>query len=154
MSDFNNVQRVPRIEPYVPDRTELLGDNTKQFSDKDIGKAVKYDGVAMILCADGDPIVGFVTAVEAYSSQGYSVGSVKMDVNTEALGTDEDGGLAVGDFVQAGTPVVLGTANGANGQNVVAMVTPASVAAHKWQVVATYVTPSTAGDQVMLRKVG
>lgn len=154
MSEFNNYHRVPRIEPYVPDRAELLGDETKQFSDADIGKPVKYSGETMVACVSGDNIVGFVTSVEPYSQGGHSVGAVKRDVNTEFLCTDEAGGLSVGDYVTAGTITALGTTGPAPGPNVLVDATPATAPAHKWQVVATYVTPSTAGDQVMVQKVG
>lgn len=119
MSDFNNVHRVPRIEPYVPDRTELLGTTSGDYNDQDIGKAVKVSGNACVACAAGDAIEGFVTSVNVGTKGGYSVGGVKRDINTEFTVRDEDGGLAIGDYVVAGTPTALGTALPSSGENVI-----------------------------------
>lgn len=142
--------RYLRIDPYVPDRVERLGDNTGQFSDKDIGKPVKYNGEAMVLCASGDPIVGFVTAVEPGTKDGYSIGAVRMDTNQEQYATDEAGTLSVGDIVSAGTEVDLGTANPANGPNVLVIADPSAVI-HRWEVVSVHAVG--AGSRVLLRKV-
>jgi len=69
-----------RVDPYLPDRTEALGDNTGQFSDKDIGKPVKQNAAGYLeLCASGDEIYGFVTAVEPATEDGHSIGSVSCN---------------------------------------------------------------------------
>jgi len=138
-----------RVDPYVPDRTEALGDNTGQFSDKDIGKPVKLTAAGQCdLCASGEEIYGFVTAVEPATEDGHSIGSVTADVNKQAYAVDEAGGLAIGDLVVAGTPVALGTAT-PNGGNVIAATSTPAI--HKWMVIETY--GGAAGDQVLLQKV-
>lgn len=129
------------IQPYMPDFAESLGDNTGQYNDQDIGKAVKYDGDAMIACASGDEIVGFVTAVEPGTKDGFSIGAVRKDGRMEAL--DEAGTLAVGGLVVAGTATALGTAGK---QNVIA----GAPATYKWVVVAA---AGVAAGTVVLERV-
>lgn len=143
--------REKTINPYVPDRVYSLGDNSGQFSDQDIGKAVKYGtDSAMVLCASGDDIVGFVAAVEPGTMDGYSIGAVTMDIGCEEYAADEAGSLSVGDVVTAGTAGTLGTADTDFLQNVLV---DAAVAytGHHWQVVEVYGTG--AGRKVLLRKV-
>lgn len=140
------------VSPYTPDRVELIGNNTKQASSVDIGKAVKISGDAVVVCATGDEIYGFISAVEAGSKNGYSIGAVACDVGRECWANDLAGGLVIGNLVVASTAVALGTAHHANGANVkVALGTEAGI--HKWQVIALEVSPSTANKQVLLRKV-
>jgi len=140
------------VSPYTPDRVELIGNNTKQASSVDIGKAVKLSGNTVVVCANGDEIYGFISSVEAGSKGGYSIGSVVCDVGRECWANDEVGGLVVGSRVVASTAVALGTAHNANGANVkVAAGTEAG--SHKWQVIGLEVSPSTAGKQVLLRKI-
>ncbi len=100
-------KRAVLIQPYRPDWTENLGNNTGQYNDQDIGKGVKYSGDTMVLVADGDEIVGFVTAVEPGTKDGHSIGAVRKEGRVEAL--DEAGTLSVGDKVVAGTAGTLGT---------------------------------------------
>lgn len=140
------------ISPYVPDRTESLGTNSNDFAQADIGKFVLYADAAMVLCADGEDIVGVVTAVEPYTKNGFTIGSVKSDRGVEAWATDESGSLGVGDLVFCGTAIALGTANGANGPNVKVEASVAAANIHKWEVVAIY-GDGSAGDQVLIRKV-
>jgi len=138
-----------RIDPYVPDRVEALGDNTGQFSSDDIGKAVKQNaGGYMEQCASGDQIYGFVTAVEPATEDGHSIGSVSCDVNKQAYAVDEAGGLSLGTRVVAGTPIALGT-KAPDGGNVIAATGATDV--HTWIVVETY--GGAAGDKVLLQKV-
>jgi hypothetical protein len=106
------------VSPYTPDRVELIGNNTKQASSTDIGKAVKLSGNTVVVCADGDEIYGFISSVEAGSKDGYSIGSVVCDAGREVWANDLAGGLAVGDLVVSSTSVALGTAHHANGWNV------------------------------------
>ena len=145
---FGGYMRVPRINPYLPARTEYLGTTSVHFSSVDIGKPVKLAGESTGLCASGDEIYGFVESVETATSNGYNYGGVVCDVGHEALATDEAGTLSVGDLVVAGTAVALGTANPATGANVIA----GAPTTHKWQVLAKYTTGSMTGG-VMLRKV-
>jgi hypothetical protein len=148
---FGGYMRVPRINPYLPARVEYLGNNTGQFSSKDIGKPVKLAGETTALCASGDEIYGFVESVEVGTSNGYSYGGVLADVGHEVIAKDEAGTLVVGNLVVAGTATALGTVTPAGGYNVlVAAGTEAGL--HRWQVVAKYTTGSKAGS-VMLRKI-
>jgi len=135
------------IQPYQPDFTENLGNNTGQFSDKDIGKAVVYNGDQMDQAAAGDQIVGFVTSVEPATVEGHSVGSVRKTGRVWAA--DEAGTLNVGDRVQAGTPIALGTVGKAN---VVALDTVAHPQpTYNWVVIR--VDAGAAGRTVLLEKV-
>lgn len=143
------MSRTITIAPYVPDRTEALYVASGNWSDVDIGKAVSLrDSDTVELAADTTEIYGFVTSVQPYTSGGYRVGSVACDAGREAWATDEDGGLAVGNIVVAGTPVAVGTALTAN-QNVIVATTQATVL-QKWQVVA--ITTGAAGSQVLVRR--
>lgn len=153
------MKRALRLERYVPDRIETLKLASGTWSDTDIGKAVKYDGDNVDLCASGDEIVGFLAGVEPYTKDGDKVCSVTMDINTEAYGRDEAGNLTVGDIVKAGTAVAVGTALTATtggsqlytAQNVLVEADP-SAYLHRWQVVAV-AEAATAGTLVLLRKV-
>lgn len=130
------------IQPYDPDFTENLGDNTGQFSSDDIGKAVKYSGDTMVLCASGDPIEGFVQAVHPSTVDGHSQGSVRKRNRQYAV--DEAGSLAVGGLVEAGTAGTLGTQAL---QNVIAKAVPV-VGEKYWTVIG--ITTGAAASQVLL----
>jgi len=129
------------IDPYRPDATENLGDNSGQYNDKDLGKGVKYSGNAMVAVADGDEITGFVTAVEPGTKDGFSIGSVRKEGRVRAI--DEAGSLAVGGLVVAGTAGTLGTYALQN----VKTGTPAT---YKWIVIAA---ATGAGAECVLERV-
>ena len=84
--------------------------------DKEIGKPVKLVGDSQFnLCAAGDQIEGFIGAVETYTADDFSIGSVQIDrrkrVTLDGLqATPGTGTCAVGDYVVAGTAVAKGTA--------------------------------------------
>ena len=84
--------------------------------DKEIGKPVKLVGDSQYnLCAAGDQIEAFVGAVETYTADDFSIGSVQTDgrkrVTLDGLqATPGTGVCAVGDYVVAGTAVAKGTA--------------------------------------------
>lgn len=84
--------------------------------DKEIGKPVKLVGDSQFnLCAAGDQIEGFIGAVETYTADDFSIGSVQTDgrkrVTLDGLqATPGTGVCAVGDYVVAGTAVAKGTA--------------------------------------------
>jgi len=86
--------------------------------DKEIGKPVKLVGDSQYnLCAAGDQIEGFVSAVEGATADGFSIGSVQTEgrkrVTLDGLqATPGTGVIAVGDFVVAGTAVAKGTTLG------------------------------------------
>lgn len=85
-------------------------------TDVEIGKSVKLAGDSQYnLCAAGDQIEGFITAVETYTADDFSIGSVQFEgrkrVTLDGLqGTPGTGTCAVGDYVVAGTAVAKGTA--------------------------------------------
>lgn len=106
------VKRSLLIQPYVPDVTENLGDNTGQFNDQDIGKAVVYNGDQMDMAGANVQIDGFVMSVEPGTKDGHSIGSVRKQGRVWAI--DEAGTLTVGTRVQAGTPGTLGVLSNHN----------------------------------------
>ena len=85
-------------------------------TDVEIGKSVKLAGDSQYnLCAAGDQIEGFITAVETYTADDFSIGSVQFEgrkrVTLDGLqSTPGTGTCAVGDYVVAGTAVAKGTA--------------------------------------------
>lgn len=99
--------------------TARLGAGTgaaNNVTDSEIGKPVKLAGDSRYdLCAAGDAIEGFISAVESYTADGYSIGSVQFKdrkaVTFDGLqATPGTGAIAVGDYVVAGTAVAKGTA--------------------------------------------
>ena len=85
-------------------------------TDVEIGKPVKLVGDSQYgLCAAGDQIEGYIAAVETYTADDFSIGSVQFKgrkrVTLDGLqATPGTGTCAVGDYVVAGTAVAKGTA--------------------------------------------
>ena len=105
------------IEPI----TSRLGAGTgsaNYVTDVEIGKAVKLGADSRyVLCAQGDPIEGFITAVETYTADDYSIGSVQTHGRKRVMldgleATAGVGAINVGDYVVCGTVVAKGTAVG------------------------------------------
>lgn len=88
----------------------------QRFTDVEAGKIVKLAGESRYdLAAVGNPIEGFIVAVEAATSNGFSVGGVvaegKVFATADGLqGTPGTGTIAVGDYVVTGTVVAKDTA--------------------------------------------
>ena len=86
------------------------------LTDVEIGKPVKLVGDSLYnLTAVGDQIEGFITAVEGYTADDFSIGSVNSQgrkrVTLDGLqATPGTGTCAVGDYVVTGTVVAKGTA--------------------------------------------
>jgi hypothetical protein len=86
------------------------------FDDKEVGKAVKLVGESRYdLCAAGDPIEGFIVAMEVASLDGYAFGSVGVEGRKAVVfdglqATAGVGVIALGDYVVTGTAVAKGTA--------------------------------------------
>ena len=133
------------IAPYSPDDTENLGNNTGQYVSNDMGKAVKYSGDTMVLCASGDPIIGFISSVSPGTNDGYSIGGVNKHNRQAAI--DSAGSLSVGDIVVAGAPGTLGTL--AN-QNVI--VEPSAGDAKQWPWVVISVSSGGAGRACIVER--
>ncbi len=85
-------------------------------TDIEIGKPVKMVGDSQYgLCAAGDQIEGYIAAVETYTADDFSIGSVQFEgrkrVTLDGLqATPGTGTCAIGDYVVAGTAVAKGTA--------------------------------------------
>ena len=157
---FGGVSRAPRINPYIPARTELFtaGGGGAKVSYLDIGKPVVLAGNLCTLAVSGEQIYGFIESVEAGTSGGYAVGGVLADCGLDVLAVDEVVDTEVGEFVVGGTATALGKATPTLGANVIAFVAGVDsngvndILAGRWQVLALY--GSTApGRQVMLRRV-
>lgn len=86
------------------------------LTDIEIGKPVKMVGESRYnLTAAGEPIEGFITAVEGATADGYTLGSVqtknRKTVTADGLqATPGTGTIAIGDYVVTGTVVAKGTA--------------------------------------------
>lgn len=86
------------------------------LTDLELNKPVKLVGDSQYnLCAAGDQIEGFIGAVEGYTADDFSIGSVqncdRKRVTLDGLqATPGVGTCAVGDYVVAGTAVAKGTA--------------------------------------------
>ena len=86
------------------------------LTDVEIGKPVKLIGDSLYnLTAVGDQIEGFITAVEGYTADDFSIGSVNSQgrkrVTLAGLqATPGTGTCAVGAYVFTGTVVAKGTA--------------------------------------------
>lgn len=87
-------------------------------TDLELGKPVKLAGDSQYnLCAAGDQIEGFIKAVETWTADDFSIGSVQYEgrvkVTLDGLqATPGTGAIAVGDYVVAGTAVAKGTSLG------------------------------------------
>ena len=85
-------------------------------TDVEIGKPVKLVGDSQYgLCAAGDQIEGYIAAVETYTADDFSIGSVQFQGRKRVMldglqATPGTGTCAVGDYVVAGTAVAKGTA--------------------------------------------
>lgn len=110
-----------KMQPLVgtaPETARLgAGSGSANYvTDVEIGKPVKLVGDSQYnLTAAGDQIEGFITAVESYTADDFSIGSVNSDgrykVTLDGLqATPGTGVIAVGDYVVAGTAVAKGTA--------------------------------------------
>lgn len=90
--------------------------SANHLTDVEIGKPVKLIGDSLYnLTAVGDQIEGFITAVEGYTADDFSIGSVNSQgrkrVTLDGLqATPGTGTCAVGDYVVTGTVVAKGTA--------------------------------------------
>lgn len=99
----------------TPYTTVRLGAQNAPYKDTELRKFVKPGTLdsQYVLCAVGDPIDGYITAVEAATSDGFGIGSIQrrdpkyvVFEGSQAAGT---GAIAIGDFVVAGTPVAKDT---------------------------------------------
>lgn len=86
------------------------------LTDKEVGKAVKLVGDSQYdLAAAGDPIEGFIDALEAAPADDFSIGTVRCNGRKKVIldgleATPGTGTIAIGDIVVTGTVVAKGTA--------------------------------------------
>jgi hypothetical protein len=103
------------VEPITA-RLGAGSGSANYVTDVEIGKAVKLAGDSQYnLCAAGDQIEGFITAVETYTADDFSIGSVETKGRKRVIldgiqATPGTGTCAVGDYVVAGSATVKGTA--------------------------------------------
>ena len=77
----------------------------------DYRKPVKYYGDGgFILCADGDPIIGFIDSINAAPSGSRAFGGVQVTGRITAQVVAGGAQLALNDFVVAAANAALGTA--------------------------------------------
>lgn len=104
--------------PSTPAITTKLGAQSAPYKDTELGKFVKMSTSVdsdFVLCAAGDAIEGYITGVEAATSDGYGIGSVQEEdsktVTFDGLqATAGTGTIALGDYVVCGTVVAKDTA--------------------------------------------
>lgn len=102
----------------VTARLGAASGSANYVTDLELGKPVKLIGDSLynLVSAAGDPIEGFIVAVETYTADDFSIGSVQVDgrkrVTLDGLqATPGTGTCAVGDYVVASSNYVAkGTA--------------------------------------------
>jgi hypothetical protein len=106
-------------EALAPITTVRLGagsGSANYVDEKEIGKAVKLVAESRYgLASAGDPIEGFITTVETWTADDFSIGGIQTTGRVKVtLDGDEatpgTGTIAVGDYVVTGTVVAKGTA--------------------------------------------
>jgi hypothetical protein len=114
MAKFQMKQLVG-TEPFTA-RLGAGSGSANYVTDVEIGKPVKLVGDSQYgLCVAGDQIEGVIVAVESYTADDFSIGSVNSEGRfrvildgSQAAGT---GAINVGDYVVMGTVVAKGTSN-------------------------------------------
>lgn len=115
MAKFNFTELVP-VGSLLSARLGAGTGAANYIDDKEVGKAVKLVGESRYgLCAAGDPIQGIIGAVETFTVDDYSFGSVRTSGRAEVTfdglqATPGTGTVALGDYVVTGTVVAKGTA--------------------------------------------
>lgn len=103
-------------EALITARLGSASGSANYMTDLELGKPVKMVGDSQYnLSAAGDQIEGFIQAVETYTADDFSIGSVqccdRKRVTLDGLqATPGTGTCAIGDYVVTGTVVAKGTA--------------------------------------------
>jgi hypothetical protein len=153
-------------DPHADVISAQLGTTNSQFSDKDVGQAVKMGLVSnYVQCSDGDEIGGVVVAVAPHTvNDGKSFGSVQRNKRIKAAVAANQGGtaMAVLDLVVCGTPLALGTAGltqvktGTDASQLGAdpfTYTERSPNTELWRVIRIMTGTGVAGDHVLIERV-
>lgn len=153
MSTF--VFNVKVNDPFADITDAALGTSGQGWGDEEIGKAVKLSTANnYILCSDGDPMEGFVVAVEPNTvNSGVSFGSVQRNKRVVAILDTGESGVTVGTVVCAGAQAAVGTANTSNCPIVAVEAVPGTSAGNfKWRVI-RLIDGGDAGDKVLLERI-
>lgn len=103
-------------EALITARIGAGSGSANYMTDLELNKTVKLVADSQYnLCAAGDQIEGFLNAVEGYTADDFSIGSIqecdRKRVTLDGIqATPGTGTCAVGDYVVAGTAVAKGTA--------------------------------------------
>ncbi len=102
--------------PLVGGQTRATYKIVGAITDNDVGKPVKMSATDTVtLCADGDPIYGFVDSVEIGTEGGLVVVGV---VTAGRVRVTLDGTVAIGALVEGAAAAAAGTAKPTNWANV------------------------------------
>lgn len=140
-------------DPHADVITAALGvDASNKLNDNDIGKPLKLAAADnYVLCADGDNIEGFLTALNAETvNDGFSVGSLQRNKRFEVqVEGGELGTAIVGTFVGAGIPIVARNVKQTWPQ--VILTTPAA-GDPLWRVISIISGTGVAGDLILIER--
>ncbi len=116
--------------------TVLLGASTSTpLNDNDIGKPLKWAGTdRYVLCANGDPIEGFLASVQDATADGYAVGTMIAAKSGTLKRVELDGAVTLGAYVEAAAPAAVNTAE-ANGLGKVSVRATPVAGDNHWRLV-------------------
>lgn len=132
--------------------TAKVGTSGAKFTDADRGKPVKLIGDSQYdMCADNDPIEGYLVSIENYTADGVVVGTVREDGFKEAIMTST---FAVGDYVVAAAQNAKGTRNDADNFDRPKVKVVADPSTHRFKTrIVAIVSGSGVGAIVTLKRV-
>ena len=142
-------------DPFADVTDAALGTAGQGWGDEEIGKAVKLSTANnYVLCSDGDPMEGFVCAVEPNTvNAGVSFGAVQRNKRVVAVLDTGETGVTVGTVVVAGAQAAVGTANASSAPVVAAEPVPGTSAGNFiWRVI-RLIDGGDAGDRVLIERV-
>lgn len=144
------------VTASLKNTSAALGASTSTpLTDKDIGKAVKLAAADnYVLCADGDPVEGFLQSVEPWTvNGGFGFGTVQTgDRKRAQVATGAT--VAVRGFVLAAAQAAVGTANANNLPLVKPVAAFADTLGFTWRVISIESGNGSAGSIVVLELVG
>ncbi len=101
---MNSFKMLPRVDDNIYTTAKIAS----AVTDADVGKPMKLSAADTYdLCADGDPIDGFLNSVEPHTSGGAVIGTVQVGGRRCV---QLSGGVTIGDLVEAAAPATLNTA--------------------------------------------